>query len=61
MENLTFVWVEQGKLNRKCQLSDDFCFSGAEVATNTYLDEAEKFKGRDVVISYVAAFSPVIN
>jgi len=59
VENLTFVWVGQGKLNRKCQLSNEAPKS--LTATNTCLDEVEKLKERDVVISYEAAFSPVIN
>ena len=33
--NLTFSCVGWGKLNRKCQVSNDFFFSGAEVA-NSY-------------------------
>ena len=54
MENLTFVWMGWGKLNRKCKASLDVFFFLAPkslTAMNTCLDEMEEFKGRDIAIS----------
>ena len=47
--NLTFTWVGWGKLNQKCQASNDFLFRAPKslIAINTCLDEIEEFKGRD--------------
>ena len=41
-----------GKLNRKCQLSNDFFVRASKslTALNTCLDEMEEFKGRDTAI-----------
>ena len=48
--NLTFACLGWGKLNRKCEVSNDF-FSSAELK-NTCLDEMEEFKGRDVAFEH---------
>ena len=56
--NLTFVWVGWGKLNRKCQVSNDFFFRASKslIAINTCLDAMEEFKGRDIALSQVTVF-----
>ena len=53
MGNLTSVWVEWGKLNRKCKILVTFFVSAPKSVTaiNTCLDEMEEFKGRNIATS----------
>ena len=51
--NLNFVWLGWGKLNRRCQVSNDFFLREPKSITiiNTCLDEKEEFKVRYIAIS----------
>ena len=52
MGNLAFALVGWGKLNRKCQVSNDF-LSVSENSFKRVLDEMEEFKGRDDVRNWL--------